>query len=382
MEQPTATSWREYARRRFGSLTIAWALAVALVWTTAAIVGNRPDSDGERRASSVRSPVEVLSAWDGEIYQSLAQRGYQVDGDERRNFVFFPLFPGLARLVGGKTHAALGGVIVAQLSLLAGLLLLSVMARGEQAGPIREDPALWLLLAPVGFFFHTMYTESVFLLLTVGSALAFARSRYGLTFALAYLAGLTRPTAVTLAVPFFVAAVIAWRKSERWYGPLLCSTAPVLGIATYVAAVGLMVGDPLAYTKLQSTYWDYSLAIPFLRTARDAFDIAYGIKNGIPVPTWQVLRLSTFGVAVILLAWGWKRVPLPWLAYVIASLAFIHASEPGRSTTRYELVLFPVFVLMAASVLSKPKIAPVMLAASAALQLYFLVQFGQWRWVS
>ena len=386
MTEPAAheaaqAGWLHYARRRFGSLIVAWALAVAVVWTIATVVGRRPVQGEDARAGSVRSPVDVLSAWDGAIYKSIAQDGYQVDGDERRLFVFFPLFPALARLAGGESHAALGGIIVAQLSLLAALLLLSVFARGDRAGPLREDPALWLLSAPVGFFFHAMYTESTFLLLSVGAALAFARSRFAVTFALGFLAGLTRPTAITLAVPFFVAAVIAWRRGERWIGPLLCAAAPVLGIATYVSAVGLLLHDPLAYTRLQATYWDYSLDVPFLRTARDAFDTAYGIKHGIPVPSWQVLRLSTFGVASLLLLWGWKRIPLPWLAYVIASLMFIHASDPGRSSVRYELVLFPLSVLLAASALARPKVAPLVLTLFAAVQLYFLVQFGAWRWV-
>jgi hypothetical protein len=380
-DQPAPPGWLHYAGRRFGSLTIAWALAVLLVWTAAGVVGQRPVQDGDPRAASVRSPVEVLTAWDGQFYRSIAEHGYPVEGDGRRSFAFFPLYPVLSRLAGGDTHAALGGIIVSQLSLLAGMLLLSVLARGEHVGPLHEDPALWLLVAPVGFFFHAMYTESVFLLLTVGAALAFARSRFAITFALCFFAGLTRPTAITLAVPFFVAAVLAWRRRERWHGPLLCSAGPVSGIATYVVAVGFLMDDPVAYTNLQATYWENSFDIPFRRAGREAFDTAYAIKHGLAVPAWRVLRLSTVVVTGLLVVWGWRRIPLPWLAYVIASLAFIHAIGTGRSTTRYELVLFPVFVLMATSVLAKPKVAPIVLGASAALQLYFLVQFGEWEWV-
>ena len=370
-----------YARRRFGRLTVAWALWVAVVWTVAALVGQRPTSDEDHRANAVRSPAKVLAAWDGSIYVSLADSGYRTEGEGQRHFVFFPLYPALTHLASAGTNVTVAGILVAQLAFLVAMCVVSVYARGAEPTPLRRDPAIWLLLAPVGFFFFAMYTESLFLLLTVGSALAFSRRRFAVTFALGYLAGLTRPTAITLSVPFFVAAVIAWRKGDRWLPPLACSSAPALGIATYVFGVGVLFDDPLAYTRLQSTHWDYALRLPFLTTARDAFDTAYGIKNGIPVPGWQVLRMSTLAVAGGLLVWGWKRIPLPWLAYVVASLMFIHASDPGRSTVRYELVLFPVFMLAAMSVLAKRSVAPFVLAASAATQLYFLVQFGQWRWV-
>jgi hypothetical protein len=51
--------------------------------------------------------------------------------------------------------------------------------RAAKTTPLRRDPAIWLLLTRVGFFFFVTYTESLFLLLTAGSALAFAVRRCG-----------------------------------------------------------------------------------------------------------------------------------------------------------------------------------------------------------
>lgn len=373
---------RDAPRRRFIELTVVWAVAVAISWCVAAYVGQHPVAGGDGRGNVVRSAVQVLASWDGTIYETIARDGYQVTGNDKRLFVFFPLFPALSRLAGGKSHAALGGIVVSQLALLGAMLLLSYFTRDRNSKRLTDDPALWMVCAPMALFFQAMYSESLFIMLTIGAALTFSQKRYAWAMGLAFLAGLTRPTAITFCIPFLWAAVVAWRRGERWWPAFLCAGAPIAGIAAYVIAVGLALGDPMAYTTLRTTTWHYTLAIPFLTTFRDAYDIAYSLKHGNAVELWQLARMYTFGITVLLLAWGWRRIEGMWIAYTVASLAFIHASNPAGSSARYEVVLFPIFMLFAISPLAKPKIAPIFLALSFVAQMFLLVKFGQWVWIS
>ncbi|HUQ82514.1 MAG TPA: mannosyltransferase family protein [Gemmatimonadaceae bacterium] len=375
------TARRTAFRTRLLQLTIAWAVVVVSTWCVATYVGRHPTPGGDGRGNVARSPIQVLASWDGTIYESIAQNGYQVSGEDRRLFVFFPLFPALSRLTGGRTHAALGGIVVSQLALLAAMFLLSYLTRDTNGKRLTDDPALWMLAAPMALFFQAMYSESLFVLLTIGAAVTFRQKRHAWTFVLAFLGGLTRPTAVTFCIPFLWAAASAWRRGERWWPALLCAAAPIAGIAIYVIAVGIMLGDPLAYPTLRATSWHYQLAIPFLTTFRDAYEMAYAVKHGQAVEVWQIARMWTVGITVVLLLWGWRRIEWPWLAYFAVSLAFIHASNPPGSSARYEVVLFPVFMLLALSPLAKPKVAPVFLALSFAAQMLLLVRFGQWVWV-
>jgi len=372
---------RSALRRRFLQLTIAWGVAVAIAWGVATYVGQHPILGGASGGAERRTPVEVLASWDGTIYESIASNGYQVTGNDRRLFVFFPLFPGVSRVLGGERHAALAGIIFSQLSLLAAMLLLSYLGRGTTGERLISDPALWMLCAPMALFFHAMYSESLFIVLTVGAALTFRQSRFAATVALAFLAGLTRPTALTFCVPFAWAAVRAWRRGDRWLPPLVCAAAPIAGVAAYVITVGIVLRDPMAYMTLRATIWHYELAIPFVRTATDAFAVAYDWRHGNLVPAWQVARLWTVGSAVLLLLWGWRRIESMWIAYVVASLVFIHASDPPGSSGRYEVVLFPVFILFALSPVATSRIAPAFLTLSFAAQVFLLVRFGQWVWV-
>ena len=377
----TSSAARSPLRTRFLHLTAAWSVAVAIVWAVATYVGRHPTLSGDGRGAVRRTPVEVLASWDGTIYESIASNGYQVTGNDRRLFVFFPLFPGVSRALGGARHAALAGIIVSQLSLLAAMLLLSYFARGLTGERLVADPALWMLCTPMALFFHAMYSESLFVLLTIGAAVAFQQSKFATTAALAFLGGLTRPTAVTFCVPFAWAAVAAWRRGDRWLPALACAAAPVAGIAVYVIAVGVMLRDPMAYMTLRATSWHYDLGVPFLTTARDAFDVAYQLRHGTPGPAWQIARVWTVGSAILLLLWGWRRIEHHWVAYVVTSLAFIHASNPPGSSARYEVVLFPLFILFAMSPVANPKIAPLVLGPLFAAQVFLLVRFGQWVWV-
>jgi len=71
-----------------------------------------------------------------------------------------------------------------------------------------------------------------------------------------------------------------------------------------------------------------------------------------------------------------------YLPYVVGSLLFIHAQFPFRGTPRYELVLFPIFLLVARSFLAKRWLFPVAAAVSIAEQIFLLIRFAEWRWVA
>ena len=49
--------------------------------------------------------------------------------------------------------------------------------------------------------------------------------------------------------------------------------------------------------------------------------------------------------------------------------------------SRYEVVLFPLFILFALSPLARPKIAPAVLVLFFTAQMFLLAKFGQWIWV-
>ena len=97
------------------------------------------------RLNFPRSPVEVLSTWDGTHYSYIARNGYSTDGAAARRFSFFPLFPAISRLVGGAEHAVLAGILLNQLCLLISILLIGRLVEDGRPTQLSREPGFWIL---------------------------------------------------------------------------------------------------------------------------------------------------------------------------------------------------------------------------------------------
>lgn len=364
---------RAAAARNRRALILCWALYIIAVWVVAWPAGT--DMPSLRLPAPPPGPVGGLSAWDGEHYRAIAQHAYTT---EERRLAFFPALPAIARALGGSDHAALAGILLNQLLLLASILMLSSW-RGERAAPgLRGEPGFWLMIQPLGFFLAAFYTESLFLFLTL-AALAAQRARRTLAGAAALvLAGLTRPTAITLPALFLRDA---WRDPAKRRTALLLAAAPLAGIALYLGAVGILTGDPFGYTRIHEELWRHRWQIPFAPALADLRIVLHHALGGHVPPRDVLLRPLALAMVLALLISGWRHLEPPLRAYMVVSLLFIHAQFPSYSSARYDLALFPVFILLARARFVRGPAGWLLAAAFAVLQLGFLLDFLIWRWV-
>lgn len=349
-----------------------------LIWAIAAF---RVGSEEEGRR--ITDPVTALSTWDGAHYTQLATEGYSTEGIEARRIAFFPLLPLLARTLGTREHARLAGVLLSQVLYLVALLLLSDLTHAHRrSDSIWSDPAIWLLVSPLSFFFATFYTESLFLACTLGAVWAAARGKFGWSTFAGFLAGLTRPTAVCVPLLFLGKAVAAARRGEAWRRYLIPAAAPLVGVALYLIAIALATGRFDGYTGVQREFWGVSRAIPYAPLADLLVAFAGRLRDFELLPYDQLVQMGSALSIIALLLWGWRRLPLGWLAYTIVSLLLIHSNIPFRSTARYEVVLFPIFVLIPWTIFARPPIAPFVAGLLVLLQAYLLLKFASWQWVA
>lgn len=347
-------------------IVLAWAVAVAVVWTTAALVSHSVLLEGRDVGPGVSPTVQALSGWDGSHYADVAEDGYSVEGVERRHLAFFPLLPAVSRLLGGRDDVRLAGILVSQICLLIALLVLVRLRPaepGESGFPLREEPAFWVLVSPLALFFYVYYTESIFFLLSILAYWGLREQKWLLSGTSGLLAGLCRPTAVLLAVIFLGHALASRRRGGRWRPPLALAAAPVLGVAAYMGFAGYLVGDPLGYFEVQASFWEHEWTVPFAPVARDAVRFVADLAQGDFRPPDQTVRLLSASGVLMLLVWGKDRLDPALVAYVAVSLLVIHAQEPHRSTARYELVLFPVYLLLPRSPLGRRHLAPIVAPA-------------------
>jgi hypothetical protein len=196
--------------------------------------------------------------WDSWWYLSVVERGYWFDPQTKSNVAFFPVFPlvikGLTALIGNQVVA---GLLVANGAALAATLVFWLWVRGE-LGPVAADrSALWLLVYPFSFFFHSLYAEPLFFLLVSLAFLAVSRRHWPLAGVLGALAAATRPMGILL-FPAYAWELVRERRAGRPIRPshVLAVLMVPAGLGAYVLYLGLAFGEPLAFWQAHVSGWN------------------------------------------------------------------------------------------------------------------------------
>lgn len=159
--------------------------------------------------------IYSFANFDGVHYLTIAREGYF-----RVNFIqaFFPVFPYLMRipslLAPSIFNPLLLGLWIANLSFVGTLVLLFNWITSVFGRAIAFRTVLAVLLFPSTVFFASLYTESLFLLLVVGSFFAASKNRWGIASLLSLVAGATRIVGIFL-VPALIVELWVHRGYER-----------------------------------------------------------------------------------------------------------------------------------------------------------------------
>jgi hypothetical protein len=282
---------------------------------------------------------------DATWYTALAQDGYDEqipvkDGKPApSNLAFFPLYPGLIRLVGGVLPVSLpnAGLLISWLAGLAaawGIFAVGHRLYGRRVGTLLA--VAWAVL-PHAVVQSLAYTETLFTALAAWSLYAVLTRRWLTAAGLCVLAGLTRPTALALIAAITVAAALAlWRRQDGWR-PLAAAAIAPLGWLGYVAWVGQRLGRVDGWFQVQE-FWNSSFdgGRYTLRTAADVLT-----QRNISIVLYVVTAVLAVGVMLLLIS---HRQPWPILVYS-ASFLVITLGGAGYYHAKARF-LVPAFTLL------------------------------------
>jgi hypothetical protein len=430
------TAVRESWRALWGSRVLVWTAGVG----TVVAFGFGPmrkafDPPGVTRGFGWLGDLLAAPAarWDAAWYLVIARYGYRPDlgVSTSSRTAFFPLYPlGLRTIAWFGVPAVLAGVLLSVVAFALALygihrlttLELARGARSSLAGDrVGEAARLAVMLtafAPMAFFFSAVYSESLYLALSVGLFWSARQGRWMWVGVLGALAGATRSTGLVLALPAVMIYLYGpradrppdFRGGRRWHlrpryrlrrEALWLGLVPV-GVVLYGAYLALSGGDALAPFHAQEV-WGRHFAGPYvgvwdgvkaaLEGARQLLSfqrhhIYFPIAPGSPfVSAGHNLILIAFLAAVIPAVVGVvRRLPLAYGAYVIAALAlplsYPVSSQPLMSLPRFLVVLFPLGIWLAAWLAEHPRAQRPALGLSAALMVSFVAQFVTWHWVA
>ena len=320
--------------------------------------------------------LAVWQRWDALWYQQIAVHGYHA-GDG--TVAFFPLYPLLSRAVSLPLlgHVVLAELLVSSGAFLAGMWLLYLVARLD-VGPIAAR--LTVLLAaffPVGFFWLAPYTESLYLTLTLAAFWYARHSRPWIAGLAGLAAALTRAQGAILVLP--LAFLYVRQRDEEGKRPglgLLGSALPGLGFLAATLYWRHVIGETQTGLAAQAG-WGYQVVMPWTVLSASWNDI---VGNGDLIELANGLSLLAFtGLAL----WATFRLPLAYSLYVWPYLGLLFTRQmylsPLMSVSRFMLVLFPCFIMLAIWLARRPWLAAGWLVVGGLIQatlLAFWVHFG------
>src|SRR3954451_4584556 len=352
---------------RSSAFTFVWTRALVLLVALVAVAAFGVDARNEGLFDSfglthpfLDSLLSPLARWDSVWYLGIAHDGYS-----GASSAFFRLYPLLVRAfaVSASPGALLVSAYFVSLASLFGALWLMHRLVALELGSdgVARSAVLLLAVFPGALWLGAPYSESLFLLLSVGAFYAARTGRWWVAGLCAALAAGTRSAGIVLMVPL---VILWWQSRPRRARDLGWIVLAPLGLAAYSAYLALAVGDGFAYLHLQDV-WFRSFAGPFggvVDGAVAAWDglrqvlsgsrthVYFAAAGGDPIDVgWHNLELFGFlllgSVAVVGVL---RRLPLAYGAYVLAALAlplsFPVGPQPLMSLPRFLAVLFPLFM--------------------------------------
>jgi hypothetical protein len=429
------TAVRDSWRALWSSRLLVWGAGVA----TVLVLGFGPerkafDPPGVTRGFGWLGNLLAAPAarWDAAWYLVIARYGYRPDLGIYPRTAFFPLYPlGLRAITWLGPPPILAGVLlsVAALALaLYGVHRLTTLELARAgARPLGADRAAdaarltvsMVAFAPMAFFFSAVYSESLYLALSVGLFWSARNGRWTWVGVLGALAGATRSAGLVLVVPALLiymygpredrppdrlAGALSWRLQPRYRlrRDVLWLWMLPAGLAAYGAFLWLAGGNALAPFHAQEA-WGRHFAGPYLGVwdaVRAAFDGARQLLSfqgrhvyfpgtqGNPLisASHNLLLLAFLLAAIPAIVGVLRRLPLAYGAYVLAALAmplsYPVSAQPLMSLPRFLVVLFPLGIWLGAWLAERPRLQRPALALSSVLMVFFLGQFATWHWVA
>lgn len=389
----TVSAWRSDDLRVSLAVTVGSRCSLLLVGFLAVMtIGftNEP-----RFRVSENEVLNLPARWDSGWYIGIAMEGYRWRPGPLRqqNVVFFPAYPLLlragVRLLGGDREAI--GIVGMGLSLAAFCIALVYFRRlaRDQLDEAGADTAMWLLAAyPFAVFYSAVYTESLFLVATLGAFCEFRRDRLRAAGCWGLVAGLTRPNGCLLSLALaanIVERALAERRDRageagtshrRLALRVLTAGMPGVGMLIYSAFIYRVTGNAFEWARGHLA-WGRNYEGPLAELGRQYELIAtrglYQYTSTFPIDALNLVAVLLAIVSIWPVARRWGLS----CAVIVALGVFVPLSSGGLiSIGRLTAVLFPVFLWLAQVIPARAR--PAWIVAFAMGQAFNGVLFFTW----
>lgn len=374
--------------------------------------------------------VSPAARWDSAWYLSIAKTGYVLPYQS----VFFPLYPALIAVGGAGVGSGLDivvGIVVSSACAIGALYLLHRLVALDFDTRLARNTVWITAWLPTALVLSAVYSESLFLLLAVGTFYAGRRSRWALAGLLGGLAAASRNGGILLLAPLLIFYLYGPREDREPDFPAPGAAAPYpgpgdlsltdrlrlwaytnlppryrlrrdvawfglvpLGLLAYLIYLAFTTGYPLGPFTHQQHWGRYFLpfgAIPlgFWSVIHAAYGAIPGLDPNlahhmsVTGVSHHVYELAFLILSLLLLWLCWKRLPAAYTAYAAVSLAMAVSvpahHDPLKSFPRFTLVMFPLWIALALWATEHRRVRTVIAVSAPFLALTSFL-FVAWIW--
>jgi hypothetical protein len=402
---------RDTLKAFVSSRLLIWAAGIA----TALIVGVTTrrgmvlDPAGLTTPFTTKLPNVLLSPaarYDSVFYIGIAKVGYA----QNVGTVFFPLYPLTVAIVAETgLPPAIAGVLLSCGFAIVALYLLHRLVELD-FGPLMARNTVWIVAwLPTAIFLSAVYSEALFLMLSVGSFYSGRRGRWWLAGLLGALAAAARNTGLLMVVPLLVLYLYgpradrppdreasglrpryAMRRDIAWIGLV------PLGVVAYLVYLHFATGHPFA-PFVDQRHWHRSF-IPLAGIPLGIFSALKSLYGSIPgldpklgshlsvlKVARHVIELAFLIVAGLLIWYGRRKLPIAYTLLAAVSVAMTvsvpAAGEPLKSLPRFTLVVFPLWIALALWATEKNRVRAVLVVCAPLIVLWTYL-FTSWSWAA
>lgn len=328
--------------------------------------------------------------FDGVHYLTIAEHGYAAQYTQ----AFFPLYPLLMRFLDFFDNLLLTGLTISHLAFFVSLFLFYKLIRLDVSDRLAKTAIIFLLVFPTSFFFGSLYSESLFLALTLGSFYAARTGRWGWAGFLGALSTATRLAGIFLLPAL---AVLYWEDNRDMFFKLrgkdlirlVIRASPLLlvpaGTFLYMRYLELAFADPFYFVHVQPLFGAERSVDKIILLYQVFFRYA---KMLLDVPVREPLFFTVFleaasGVLFLALSiYTFFKMRLSYFLFLFAGYVTPTLTGTFSSVPRYVLVLFPGFFALALLAERYKVVKYVYLIASGLLLAAATIFFTRGYWIA
>jgi len=301
---------------------------------------------------------EIWNRWDSPHYIDVARNGYTNEGDSRFFIIYYPLYPMLIRVFSYVTSGFFSaGLLVSNISLVLACYYLYKLVLLDFDNETADKSVLFLLIHPFSFFAGIVYTESLFLMLTI-ICFYYMRERKWLMVGLTgFLATLTKNQGVLIFLPavmeYIVSSALIDKIKQRkfkmiWIGLItrgIYLFIIPLGTLVYIAINRIFTGNWFMFLEYELTHWHTQFGF-FPSVVKSIFANSIGISKEEPIRriSFWIPQLVSFGTVLLLILYSFNKLRVSYIAYTFVFLIISFSPTWSICGTRYAYNIFPIFI--------------------------------------